>query len=299
METNPVRFSGMRWTGSLLLALTLAACGGSDPAAGSSSAGSPTLAAAGAVNGVVARVNGEDILVADYERELARRLRDDSVTDATALAGDVLDGLIEQRLLARAAAGMGITVTPDDVTAEVERLKAMLTSDAAWQQFLADNGYTEAEFRQAQQNVLLAQRVQTVLFAGLNGNVRQVRARHIVVRTEAEANTLLQQLQAGEDFAALAAAYSIDLTSRERGGDLGWFVPGELMDARLGEVAFSLNPGASAGPIATSIGYHIIQSLEFAERPIEPERMGLLMQNIYQTWLEQQFQQAAIERYLP
>lgn len=281
----------MRWIGLLVLMFSLAACGSGNDNSASAVEADPNA-------GLAARVNGEGITREEYDRELARRIKDESVADKTALAGDVLDGLIEQRLVAAAAAGMGINISDEEAAAEVERLKAMLTKPEDWQKFLDDNGYTEAEMQHAQKNVLLAQGVQQVLFAELNGDVRQVHARHIVVRTEAEANDVLNRLKNNEDFVALAAAFSIDLTSRERGGDLGWFVPGELMDRRLADVTFSLNPGAIAGPIATTIGYHIVQAIEFAERPIEPERMQLLMQNIYQNWIDDQFQKATIERYL-
>lgn len=292
---NPVHLR--RGIAVALLMTGLAACSSSDThnsqvVQQSACPGNPSN------DGLVARVNCEGITRAEYERELARRMKGDTVTDLAALRQDVLDGLIEQRLVARAAAGMGITVTDAEAAAEVQRLKAMLTSPADWQAYLDANGYTEAEMQQAQKNVLLSQRVQTVLFAGLNGNVRQVHARHIVVRTEAEANEVLNRLKNGEDFVTLAATFSIDLTTRERGGDLGWFVASELIDKRLGEVAFSLNPGSIAGPIASTIGYHIIQTIEFAERPIEPRRLTLLSQHIYENWLAEQFQKTHIERYL-
>jgi parvulin-like peptidyl-prolyl isomerase len=108
----------------------------------------------------------------------------------------------------------------------------------------------------------------------------------------------MNRLRAGEDFATLASSVSIDLTTRERGGDLGWFTVDELLDKRLADVAFSLQPNAIAGPIATRIGYHVIQTLEFSERPVEPERLALLKRNIYLNWLDEQFQKATIERYI-
>lgn len=245
-----------------------------------------------------ARVNGQPIDRADFTRALARWQQDPSITDVQALQGQVLDALIEQELIAQAAQTMGISVTDEEITAEIGRLRESLGSDAAWTEYLTLNGYSEDEMFQAQRDALLTQRVQDVLFAGLDGQIKQVHARHIVVATEAEANSIMDRLRAGEEFEALASTTSIDLTTRERGGDLGWFTIDELLDKRLADVAFSLQPNAIAGPIATRIGYHIIQTLEFSERPIEPERLALLKRNIYLNWLDEQFQKASIERYI-
>lgn len=247
---------------------------------------------------MVARVNGHVITRTEFDAEMARRQRDETITDRAALQQVVLDSLIEQRLVADAAAAMGIAVTDEEVNTEILALQQALADSSDWDSYLQMNGYTAEEMIAAQRNVLLTQRVQEVLFADLNGAVTQAHARHIVVRTEGEAINLLNQLQQGADFAQLASEFSIDLTTRDRGGDLGWFTSDELLDKRLADVAFSLQPGAIAGPISTRIGYHIIQTLEISERPIEPERMALLMRNIYMNWLEMQFQSATIERYL-
>lgn len=284
------------------LGVVLAACSPSNsanlPTAAHTNANLAAQNTGATVPAVVARVNNQDITRAEFEAEMARRRRDETITDMAALQQVVLDALIEQRLVADAAANMGITITDDEVAAEIEALQQALGQTADWNNYLEMNGYTPEEMYAAQRNVLLTQRVQEVLFADLNGAVAQVHARHIVVRTEAEAVNLLNRLQQGADFAQIASEFSIDLTTRDRGGDLGWFTRDELLDKRLADVAFSLQPGAIAGPISTRIGYHIIQTLEMAERPVEPERMALLMRNIYMTWLETQFQAATIERYL-
>ena len=98
-------------------------------------------------------------------------------------------------------------------------------------------------------------------------------------------------------FETLAQELSIDVTTKDRGGDLGWFTANELMDERLSDVAFGLEPGQIAGPIPTLIGYHVIQVIERAERPVEPERLPLLMENVFMSWLDGQFRAAIIERY--
>lgn len=85
----------------------------------------------------------------------------------------------------------------------------------------------------------------------------EVRARHILVPTEAQAADLRAQIDGGADFAVLAKEHSVDFTSADRGGDLGWFAEG-MMVGPFGEAAFSSKPGEVVGPVATRFGYHVI-----------------------------------------
>ena len=126
----------------------------------------------------------------------------------------------------------------------------------------------------------------------------QVHARHILVKTEAEANAVLARLQNGEDFVALAAELSQDITTRDQGGDLGWFVEGELLEPALSQVAFALQDGQIGGPVPTRLGYHIVQKLESAERPLEAEKRVLLARIQFEDWVRGLTFNAIIERYI-
>ncbi|MGQ9887630.1 MAG: peptidylprolyl isomerase [Aggregatilineales bacterium] len=292
------------------LLLGLAACGGTSqleptapgaPSPATAAPATPTLEAAGqgaAASGelVAARVNGVAIAQADYERLLARSLQNSQVADRDALAAAVLDMLIEQALIEQAAAEQGIVVTADMVEAEYQATRALVPDDAAWQRWLADNLYTEEEFRQSLRAALIAGLVRDRIVGSLPENVPQVRARHILVETEAEALNALARLQAGEDFGALAAALSRDVTTREQGGDLGWFADGELLEPAFMQVAFSLQPGQIAGPVATRLGYHVVQVLERDTRPVPEERKPALAQAAFERWLQGLLYNAVIER---
>jgi parvulin-like peptidyl-prolyl isomerase len=246
--------------------------------------------------GLVARVNGVGISQLTFDAELAKRTTE-SVADPAALAQQVLDGLIERELVRQYAKQNGIVVTPEEARAEMQSLKDSLASPADWEAFLTLNNLTEPEMVNAVLEQLMTSRVRDGLFAGLSGDVPQAHARHILVATEAEAADLLAQLQNGANFEELARTRSADNATRETGGDLGWFTREELIDPRLGEVIFSLQPGAIAGPIPSRVGYHIVQLIETANRAIEPERMGVLMDAIYTTWLSEQFAAATIEQF--
>jgi peptidyl-prolyl cis-trans isomerase SurA len=74
----------------------------------------------------------------------------------------------------------------------------------------------------------------------------------------ARADSILDQLHHGGDFAALARRYSDDPGTRDLGGELGWVRRGTMVDA-FERVAFSMRPGEISNPIETGYGYHIIK----------------------------------------
>lgn len=103
----------------------------------------------------------------------------------------------------------------------------------------------------------------------------EVHAAHILVRDQALAEEIKAQLDAGGDFAALAAEHSMDPGSKDNGGDLGWFQQ-ERMLPEVAEPAFENEPGAIVGPVESRVGFHIIQVLEKrSARPLEDVRPEL------------------------
>lgn len=244
---------------------------------------------------VVASVNGETITQEEFDRAFVRIAGNSTAADNSALAVQVLNALIEQEVIAQAATAMDISVSEADIDTEISSLKQGL-GDTSWEAWLSSNQYTEAELREALENSIITNRVRDSVIAELGEAVEHVHARHILVATEAEAQSVLDRLSAGEDFSALAAELSLDVTTREFGGDLGWFIREELLDVTLADTAFAIGEGEITGPVVTRLGYHILQTIEKEERTIEPERMPLLVENVFNRWLEEQLLAAEIER---
>jgi peptidyl-prolyl cis-trans isomerase C len=86
----------------------------------------------------------------------------------------------------------------------------------------------------------------------------QIRASHILVKTEEEAKSIHAKIESGEDFAALAKAFSADKGSAEKGGDVGYFGRGRMVP-EFERAALGLKPGEVSGPVKTRFGYHIIK----------------------------------------
>lgn len=85
-------------------------------------------------------------------------------------------------------------------------------------------------------------------------------ARHILVDTEASAKDLKKQIEAGADFAELAAKHS-SCPSGRSGGDLGTFGPGQMVK-EFDAVVFSAEVGTVQGPVKTPFGYHLVEVTE-------------------------------------
>lgn len=100
----------------------------------------------------------------------------------------------------------------------------------------------------------------------------KLKASHILVKDEKTATDIKNKLNNGEDFATLAKQYSEDPGSKEKGGELPEFGPGE-MDPEFEKAAYKLEVGQISNPIHSSFGYHIIKLTEKKElKPFDQEK---------------------------
>lgn len=300
----------------VLLLLILGACTMPPPTV-PQSAPSPTLPAPTAPPStptperpLAARVNGQPIYLVDYERQVAQ------YQDALAASGvdiaspegqerlrqmraQILEWMIEQVLIEQAAAGMGITVSDEEVQAAVAQLVQDAGSQEEFQKRLEQSGMTLQDLQIQLRAELLRARVLEHVQATVPERAEQVHARHILVDTRERAEALLGQIGAGADFAQLARTYSQDESTRDAGGDLGWFPRGVLLAPEVEEMAFSLQAGQVGPVVQSQFGYHIVQTLERKQdEPISPEHRQLLQDRAVQRWLESLWNQAVIERFV-
>ena len=89
---------------------------------------------------------------------------------------------------------------------------------------------------------------------------KQVRASHILVANEDDANKILGRINKGEDFGELAQRFS-KCPSGKKGGDLGWFGKGQMV-REFEDAAFAGAKGAVVGPVKTQFGYHLIKVVD-------------------------------------
>jgi parvulin-like peptidyl-prolyl isomerase len=89
---------------------------------------------------------------------------------------------------------------------------------------------------------------------------KYLRARHILVNTETEAEEILKELKGGASFVELAAKRSLDPSTARKGGDFGYFQKGDL-NPEFENVILNLNVGDISAIFKTAQGYHIFQRL--------------------------------------
>lgn len=103
----------------------------------------------------------------------------------------------------------------------------------------------------------------------------QTRARHILLAKDGpqameKAKNILAQLRAGASFEELAKANSIDPGSAVRGGDLGFFGAGRMVQPFEEALDKLLEPGALSGVVESEFGYHIIRLEGRREKSVQP-----------------------------
>lgn len=87
--------------------------------------------------------------------------------------------------------------------------------------------------------------------------VKKIKAAHILVKTEQEADEIMAEISQGKDFASIAKEKSL-CPSKEKGGNLGWFKK-NVMVPEFEEACLMGEPGEIVGPIKTRSGWHIIK----------------------------------------
>jgi len=262
---------------------------------------------------LAARVNGRPILLAEFEKNVARRQDEmaqmginlNTPEGQTALAEmrqQILDGMIEQELINQEAARLGIEVADAELEAAVNQIIIESGGMEAFTKYLTEIArMTVEEYRAGQREGMLTQKIMEHVTRDVPTTAEQVHARHILVNTAAEANALLARLRAGADFATLAQQYSKDIITSAGGGDLGWFPRSGLFDAALEKAAFDLQPGQISGVVQSDLGgqtvYHIVQVIERdPARSLSDDALLTARRLAFQRWLDNLKASAKIEQ---
>jgi parvulin-like peptidyl-prolyl isomerase len=151
-------------------------------------------------------------------------------------------------------------------------------------------GLREAGYRQIIKAGLVVDRVREYFADQVPTEAEQVNVSHIQTDTLDEAQAAEERLDAGEDFALVASEVSTDTFTAANGGELGWFLEGDL-SSRYGPefeaAAFSLSPGEYSQPISSTFGFHIILVNDRGLRPLDEFRLQAEQQQAYLDWLDE------------
>jgi peptidyl-prolyl cis-trans isomerase C len=195
---------------------------------------------------VVAEVNGEKILMADLQatyRSLPQRLQQ---VPFEQLYKPLLEHAISIRLLANEGRKAKLEES-EAVKARVKYIENQYVYEAYVEKIVGERA-TDAKLKEAYEAYVKEYKGE-----------EEVRASHILVKTEQEAKDIITQLDKGADFAKLAKEKSTDPSKEKNSGDLGFFTK-EQMVKEFAEAAFALKKGETTkAPVKTQFGWHVIR----------------------------------------
>ena len=233
-----------------------------------------------------------DLLIDEQllEQEAARRGIEFSESDIDTFLEQSLGFFAEQEA-ATPAPAVGGTPSPaaTPYTREIfeSNFDAYLTNVGAF-------GVDEETLRAEARAKLVRERLQTDFEDQVEQTQEQVQARHILVEEEQEAADLLARIQGGEEWGDMASEFSLDESNKERGGDLGWFGRGRMVET-FEEAAFKGEIGEIVGPIETDFGWHLIEILGHEDRELDASSFRIAVSQALNSWIGEARETAEIE----
>lgn len=154
-------------------------------------------------------------------------------------------------------------------------------------------GMTRDDYRKFYEGFLLRDKLLEEVTKELGTSQEKAWARHILVADESLAKLIVERARNGDDFAKLAAEFSIDTSNKDLGGDLGWFGKG-MMVAPFEEAVFSLPIGQISDPVQTDYGWHIVQVIAREVVPLSDEELEQSKQTFFRSFLQELREKAEI-----
>jgi len=206
----------------------------------------------------------------------------EGTADYDRFKAQIVDYLVQKELIKQQAADMGLSVTDKELNDSLEQIikSPQVGSQKKLEALLKKYGMTMDQLKTQQMATLLQGKVQAKVAADAKVTEAQIKAywedpanksqfvvpdtvdaRHVLVASEADAEKVQQLLAADPSDAnwkKVAAKYSIDPGSKDKGGDLDTFPEGRMVP-EFDKVAFSIKPGTISVPVKSQFGWHVIE----------------------------------------
>lgn len=157
---------------------------------------------------------------------------------------DLIEELIQRKLLLNESKKYNLTDAPE-VAKKIRELTNTVLAQSALHHFLKTHEISDEELKAEYDKQVI------------DGGGEEYKARHILVKTEAEAKAIISSLDQGSDFVTLAKEKSMG-PSAVNGGDLGWFSPQQMVPPFTAAVVALENGQHSKTAVKTDFGWHII-----------------------------------------
>lgn len=201
--------------------------------------------------------------------------------DTPELRQNLREELVTREIIAQAAAKKGLDKSPE-VATQFDLLKQSILINAYLEDYATTNPVNDETMRAEYEKVKTVQ-----------GDVKEYKARHILVETEKEAADVLAQLKKGASFEKLASEKTKDPGSKANGGALDWSTTGNYVGP-FGDALKELKKGETTEkPVQTQFGWHVIKMED--ERPYQFPAFEEVKPQLQQGMQQQQREKAIKE----
>lgn len=261
-------------------------------------------------NDVLATVGDTEILYTDLADQLIE------------LQGkDTLETMITNEIVKQEAEKAKVEVSEEDIDTEYENYINYYGGEESFNSMLQMYGMTADDIRKDIENSLLTEKVIASTIEVKDDELKtyfdenaanyetsaEVAAKHILVETEEDAKSVLDRLNKGEEWDALAAEMSTDTSNKDKGGDLGFFGEGVMVEA-FQTVAFAQEVGTISEPVQTDYGFHIINVYDKKEAKaavfedvkdkVKDDYVYAKVSEQFATWMEDKKEEYKVENKL-
>lgn len=282
------------------------------------------------VNKTLATVNGELILLDEFQKkaelfiEQYQKLLEgpEGKEKIKEIKKEILNQMIDEKLMLQEARRKKIKISKRKIEEGMNSIKDRFPSEEEFEKELKRQNLKLSEFKEKIETQLMImelidEEVRSKVSIPTDAEIKTfyeenkdkmvepagVRVRHILIRVDEDADKetkakalkkmkeIEKQLKKGANFSELARKYSEDPASSKRGGDLGFFVRGEMVP-EFEEASFSLNVGKMSNIVETKFGYHIIKCEEkrAKQKKILEEVKDTLKNLIFQQHMEKKYE---------
>ena len=223
-----------------------------------------------AADKAVATVNGKNIGQNVYEHYLNQANSRPNTPKGSVTREKIINELVNRELLYQAAVKDKID-KDKDVKFQLEQLRINTMIQGLLAKIAKKNPVSDKDMK-AEYDKRIG-----------GANLAEYKARHILLKTEEEAKTVIAELDSGSKFNELAKKKSTGPSAKD-GGDLGWFNPGQMVPPFSQAVSQMKKGDYTKTPVKTQFGWHVIK-LEDTRKPEPPkfadikDKIGVIMQN--------------------
>jgi foldase protein PrsA len=246
-------------------------------------------------------------------------------TQYNQLKASIVNYLVQNQIIAEKAKAMGVSVTDKQLADRMKQIVQQVGGQKKLDKLLKQQAVTLDQLKAQLRAQMLQDAVQQKVYAGIKVTPEQIQkyyndpanksqfnqaesvdARHILVKTKAEADKVRALLEADNtdaNWKTVAKQYSTDPGSKNNGGSLGNFPKGRMVKP-FEDAAFGLKVGEISQPVKTQFGYHVIevtkktpatkQTVEQAKATIEQQLKYQKQATAWEDWLKTAMKDAGV-----